>query len=352
MDTRTETESPRRRLGSSGTKLKPSPLYNVICIWQLRADFDCCAVSILLASPLSGLPRWCNPPPPPPSTPPSPHLNPHSYDAPPTAPGTAKEACFDSWTPPQWKSIVQFHRNSALGGNSLINVTSGIVYLSNFQLTPLSLAGRCLSESIDEQIWKWDPFEKFEKTYWGKLECIRSVMDGLRWKGYRFRKSKHLNKMFRGVCPWSLLALRKRSFKPLYTRPNLFVPAVHLGQAAKGHIDSSGLKKWFWTSRSKVKKFGSKESQAWSLGFFENWFQASVTFERPKSLFNTIFCRAAFFHPRPWWVVYLGVPKKTLFFKIELSSLNHPCHWVIGGHKKFQRYIWICGLDYSISKYF
>ena len=29
----------------------------------------------------------------------------------------------------------------------------------------------------------------------------------------------------------------------------------------------------------------------------------------------------------------IGCPKKH-FFKIELSSLNHPCHWVIGGHKK------------------
>ena len=28
-----------------------------------------------------------------------------------------------------------------------------------------------------------------------------------------------------------------------------------------------------------------------------------------------------------------GVPQY-VFFLIELSSLNHPCHWVIGGHKK------------------
>ena len=40
-----------------------------------------------------------------------------------------------------------------------------------------------------------------------------------------------------------------------------------------------------------------------------------------------------FVHHRASKVGQQGVPKKH-FFKIELSSLNHPCHWVIGGHKK------------------
>ena len=33
--------------------------------------------------------------------------------------------------------------------------------------------------------------------------------------------------------------------------------------------------------------------------------------------------------------VFSRVFQKKHFFKIELLSLNHPCHWVIGGHKKF-----------------
>ena len=38
------------------------------------------------------------------------------------------------------------------------------------------------------------------------------------------------------------------------------------------------------------------------------------------------------------FMLFIRVSQKKNFFKIELSSLNHPCHWVIGGHKKFQRY--------------